>query len=184
MSATTTLFKGTVTPADGTHDFGGLRLWPYLFVVASLAGCVCKGPPTQRPEQLPVRLTVDQVDFGKTYIGYPTTREIEATNPNGFAITFELATTAPFSVEPASLRLEAAESRSLQVNFAPVGEGVVSGKLVAEQTEVGLTGEGVEPPACDSPGPVCSAPLIPIQARAASFRGQMISTARRRHRVF
>ncbi len=125
-----------------------------LGLILCFAGCKCARGPVTPIDAQPVRVSPARLDFGRTFIGHPSRRTLELSNPNRFEVPLTLSVSAPFALATTRTTLGAAEVATVEVVFSPTEAGPLSRILNANDARVRLDAEGAVAPDCDA-GPGC-----------------------------
>ncbi|MHB8875983.1 MAG: Ig-like domain-containing protein [Myxococcaceae bacterium] len=99
-----------------------------------------------------------QVLFPRTFVGTPTTAQVQLRNTGNPPRVVSLSTEAPFAVEPGPFELAGGASLSVQLTFSPAAPGEYAGALRAGSDDVVLEAAlfGVaEPPLTCTPHNAC-----------------------------
>jgi subtilisin family serine protease len=159
-------------PASGRVEAGLSAQVEVVFDATGLPGGVHSGnitmhsnDPAQTTVVVPVTLNVtgapdiavapESLDFGPVYIGLTTSLPLIVTNIGAIPLVVSGVSTdnAEFGVDPSGFVLPPSASRIVTVDYTPATEGPVAGTLTIDsddpdhpQLDVGLAGEGVDPP--------------------------------------
>lgn len=138
-------------------------LW--LSFVFLCAACACKPAPISSLTEEPVRVSASRLDFGPTFLGYPSSQKVDVTNPNRFSVALSVAVPAPFHLAQRPTRLEAAGAIQLELAFSPIEPGSASATLSINDGGVLLTGTGLATPSCDAGSPCRASTFDPDAGR-------------------
>jgi hypothetical protein len=121
-----------------------------LAIVALLAACSAE--PSLGKLQAALSVPDGAISFPRTFVGFPTTRELPLANGGRAPLSVELAITGPFRLSSRSLQLAGGERRSVTVTFDPPAAGTHSGTIAVTSgggaASVSLSGEAEAPPDC------------------------------------
>lgn len=137
-----------------------------VLLIALLAGA-CGGEPPLAPTEARLEVRPAQLEFDRTFVGYPSTARLVVVNGGRVRSSFEATTSAPFSVRPEGTQTVGGTSEEeILVVFSPkhpgIHQGAVTLRLGEESVSIPVQGNAVRPPICGSADPCVRVHFDPV----------------------
>lgn len=151
-----------------------MRLALVVLGLALVAGCRCA--PTLVDSSASLRVAPDALDFGPTFVGSSSTRELTLHNPGRAPIEVSVAVDGAFEALAGPRVITGGASEVVSVRFLPLAPGRATGAVRVGERTVVLSGEGLAVPECGAPA-ACQSRRFDVDEARCLERPQPNGTA-------